>query len=489
MTADVLHIAPPDNKERENGAYRTPPYNMQAEQALLGALLTNNDAVHRLPDNFAESCFYFPVHGRIYAAIKRFHDKGLVATPVTLKSFFEDDEGLKEAGGAAYLAELATLSAAIASVESYAADIYENSLKRHLIAISGDISSRAYASDMEDPAVAQIEDAERALYNIADAGSEKSFVPLSASLAEAVARAEAAHKRDSSLSGIDTGFDDLNYMLGGFQDSDLVILAGRPSMGKTALAVNLAMNGCEALSKPGEEKKSVGFFSLEMSAEQLAARMMAMESGVNSARMRAGTLEDEEFLGLVEANKRLYSMPFFIDDTPALSVSAVRARARRLKRKHNLGLLVVDYLQLLRGTAKSSEANRVQEVSEITQGLKAVAKELHIPVIALSQLSRNVENREDKRPQLSDLRESGSIEQDADIVLFIFREEYYVERTMPADHETEKYQRWQENMERCKNIAEVIIAKHRHGPVGAVRLSFDPNTTKFGPADQVPWEE
>jgi replicative DNA helicase len=479
--------------ERKQEEYRTLPYNVQAEQSLLGALLTDNELAYRVGDSFRPDCFYEPAHGRIYEAILQFRNKGLIATPVTLRQYFDKDAALESAGGGAYLGRLASLAMGVVNIESYANTVYELWLKRSLIRLGEEIVNRAHEETIEEPAAKQIEQAEQALFKLAESGqSEKSFVALSDSLAEAIERAEKAHKRSGAVSGIDTGFDDLNYMLGGFHDSDLLILAGRPSMGKTALAINLALNACRNLVEAagGLEQgnrsvlPSVGFFSLEMSAEQLAARMIAMESGVNSSRMRAGTLPDEEFMKIVDANRTLYRLPFFIDDTPALSIAAVRNRARRLKRRHNLALLVVDYLQLLRGTAKSSEANRVQEVSEITQGLKAVAKELNIPVIALSQLSRSVESREDKRPQLSDLRESGSIEQDADVVLFIYRDEYYVERRQPPEHETEKHKKWQEEMERCRNLSEVLIAKHRHGPIGKVMLAFDANTTKFGTPDR-----
>ena len=474
------------DEERNQTSYRTLPYNVQAEQSLLGAILTDNEAIHRVGDNFTSECFYEPAHTRIYDAILGLTRKNVVATPVTLRQFFENDEEFAASGGGgAYLIGLASGAIGVPNVESYASTVYELWLKRNLIRLGEDVAGRAYKESLDSPAATQIEEAEKELFRLAESGqTQRAFVPLVDSLSEALNRAKLAHKQNGALSGIDTGFDDMNYMLGGLHDSDLLILAGRPSMGKTAFAVNLAMNSCRSLYEIAQKNgdatpKSVGFFSLEMSAEQLAGRMMAMESGVNSSQMRTGGLSEDDFLKIVDANHSLYKLPFFIDDTPALSIAAVRSRCRRLKRRHNLGFLIVDYLQLLRGGSKASEANRVQEVSEITQGLKALAKELNIPVLALSQLSRTVESRDDKRPQLSDLRESGSIEQDADIVMFIYRDQYYVERREPPEHEAEKYKKWQEDMERCRDVTEILIAKHRHGPIGKVRLAFDSNTTKF----------
>ncbi|MET0154814.1 MAG: replicative DNA helicase [Rickettsiales bacterium] len=476
--------------ERSQTAYRALPYNVQAEQSLLGAVLANNGLLHRISDAFSGECFYQPVHAAIYETIQGLRSKGLIATPVTLRQFFHNHEGLAALGGASYLAELASTSVGMSDVESYASTVYELWLKRNLISLGESVVERAYKESLDSPASSQIEEAEKELFRLAESGqTQKAFVPLSESLGEALRRAELAHKRNGSLSGIDTGFDDLNYMLGGLHDSDLLILAGRPSMGKTAFAINLAINACRSMYGSDVREgiktpRSVGFFSLEMSSEQLAGRMMSMESGVNSSQMRSGGMSEDDFLKIVDANHALYKLPFYIDDTPALTISAVRSRCRRLKRRHNLSFVVVDYLQLLRGTAKSSEFSRVQEVSEITQGLKALAKELNIPVLALSQLSRTVESRDDKRPQLSDLRESGSIEQDADAVMFIYRDQYYVERREPPEHETEKYKKWQQDMERCRNLSEILIAKHRHGPIGKVKLSFDANTTKFGTPDQ-----
>jgi len=465
--------------------YRTLPHNTQAEQALLGAVITNNDAINRVGEYLKPEHFYEPVHQRIYESILKFVDRGIIATPVTLKNHFDKDEALIDVGGAEYLVRLAGMSVAIINLEAYGKIIYDLAVRRHLIEIGEDVVNDAYEQKIDSNAKDQIEAAEQKLFNLASEGSgETGFQSLKVSLIEAINKADAAFKRTESISGIATHFTDLDNLLGGLQNSDLLILAGRPSMGKTAFSINMAVNAAKFMldnhkGEEGEHPPSVGFFSLEMSSEQLAARMIAMESGVDSSKMRTGNLTDDEFAQLVQGNKELHKLPFFMDDTPALSISALRTRARRLKRKHNLGLLIVDYLQLLKGSSKSSEASRVQEVSEITQGLKAVAKELNIPVIALSQLSRAVEQREDKRPQLSDLRESGSIEQDADIVMFIYREEYYEERKKPSDSESEKMAQWQANMETCQNITEIIIAKQRHGPIGTAKLYFSSRTTKF----------
>jgi replicative DNA helicase len=465
--------------------YRKQPFNIQAEQALLGSIITNNEALNRVGDYLRPEHFYEPVHQRIYDSVLKFFDRGIIATPVTLKNHFDKDEALADIGGAEYLARLAGLSIAIINLEAYGRIVYDLAVRRNLILIGEDIVNDAFDKEIELTAKEQIEAAEQQLFNLASEGiGDSGFKPLKVSLIEAINRADAAFKRVEKLSGVQTGFNDLDQLLGGLQNSDLLILAGRPSMGKTAFAINVAVNACKAMlnnhkGADGELPPSVGLFSLEMSSEQLAARMIAMESGVDSSKMRVGSLTDDEFAKLVQGNKELHKLPFFLDDTPALSISALRTRARRLKRKNNLGVLVIDYLQLLKGSSKASEANRVQEVSEITQGLKAIAKELNIPVIALSQLSRAVEQRDDKRPQLSDLRESGSIEQDADVVMFIYREEYYEERKKPSDSDGVKMAEWQAKMESCQNITEIIIAKQRNGPIGTAKLFFSAKTTKF----------
>ena len=480
-----------DSDDDSLESYRKLPYNVKAEQALLGAILTNNEMINRVADYLKPEHFYEPVHQRIYSAIQRLHDRGLIATPVTLKNQFDKDEALAELGGAEYLAKIAGRSIAIINLEDYGKIIFDMAVRRTLIDLGSDIVNEAYDNEIDKTARDQIEAAEQNLFNLASEGvGEKGFTHLKTSLIEAINRADVAHKREEKLSGVPTSFRDFDELLGGLQDSDLIILAGRPSMGKTAFSINLAVNACKNLlensKKTGDADNppSVGFFSLEMASEQLAARMIAMESGVDSSRMRVGSLTDDEFAQIVRANKNLYNIPFYMDDTPALSIASLRTRARRLKRKKNLSLLIVDYLQLLRGVSKSSEGSRVQEVSEITQGLKAVAKELNIPVIALSQLSRAVESREDKRPQLSDLRESGSIEQDADVVMFIYREEYYEARKQPPENENEKFLQWQARMSECQNVTEIIIAKQRNGPIGTAKLFFNSGTTKFEDLDE-----
>lgn len=475
--------------EKEELSYREVPYNIQLEQQLLGAVLTDNNALNQISDFFLPEHFYVEVHQRIFAKILEMNAKGMPSTPVTLKAHFDSDPALETEGGAGYLVKIAGLASNIINVKEFATILHNYAISRDLIHVGENIVNTAYDAKGDEPANRQIEVAEQELFNLANTGVvDRGFTALSVSLTQSIETANAAAKREDAISGVPTGFIDLDKFLGGMQKSDLIILAARPSMGKTALAMNLAINGCKALYKEHEEsngeveKKAVGFFSLEMSSEQLATRLLSMETGIGSNNIRRGNLKKgqygDEFEKLVRANQELYQLPLFIDDTPALSISAVRTRARRLKRKHNLGLLVIDYLQLLRGTTVVSQNNRVQEVSEITMGLKAIAKELDIPVIALSQLSRKVEERDDKRPQLADLRESGSIEQDADIVLFLYRAAYYKARQKPQEG-TDKFVAWQEEMDQINNLSEVIISKHRNGPIGTVELHFDGMTTKF----------
>jgi replicative DNA helicase len=490
--ANISEFAKLDNIISENQInFRVMPHNVQAEQFLLGALLCNNDLINRISDFFLSEHFFEPVHQKIYDAITLLTERAVTASPVTLKNYFDKDESLKEIGGAHYLVKLASLSTTIINVLDYARIIYDLAVRRKLIDIGENIVNDAYNKEIEVTPIKQIELAEQELFHLASDGIEgnSGFKQIKSSLTDAVNRISLAFKNREKVTGISTGFVDMDDLLAGFQNSDLVILAGRPSMGKTAFAVNLALNCCMFLyenfinnKKDIQEEKitapSVGFFSLEMSSEQLSARMLAMVSEVNSSKLRSGHITDDDFSKILNATKQLQLIPFFIDDTPAISIAALRTRARRLKRKNNLSLLVIDYLQLIRGTSKSSEGNRVQEISEITQGLKAIAKELNIPVIALSQLSRAVEQREDKRPLLSDLRESGSIEQDADIVMFIYRDEYYVSRKEPREG-TEEHAKWQEEMDLVMNVAEVIVSKQRNGPIGNVKLHFNSNTTKF----------
>ena len=439
--------------------------------------------------------FYDPVHARIFETAAARIAKNNLASPVTLKAFLEDDAGLAELGGPAYLVRLAGAAISSFAVRDYAEMIYDLAIRRELINVGNDIAAKAARVDVDSEPREQIVEAEQKLYALAEQGqTEQGFQSFLTAVTDAVKVANAAYQREGGLAGVSTGLVDMDKKLGGLHRSDLLILAGRPSMGKTSLATNVAFNIARAYKKgitaSGEEGAVdggvVGFFSLEMSAEQLATRILSEVAEIPSNQIRRGDFTESEFRRIVDAAKELEAAPLFIDDTPALPISQLAARARRLKRTHGLDALFVDYLQLVRGTGRSE--NRVNEISEITMGLKAIAKELDIPVIALSQLSRQVENREDKRPQLSDLRESGSIEQDADVVMFVFREEYYKEREKPGDHELEKMGIWQEEMERLHGKAEVVIGKQRHGPIGTVELSFEGQFTRFGNLIK-PWQQ
>ena len=470
------------------------PHNVEAEQQLLGAILTNNDVYDRISSLVKPLHFFDPVHQRIFERMAARIQKNALASPVTLKPFFEDDQGLKDLGGPAYLVRLAGSAISAYAARDYAQMIYDLAVRRELIGLGRDISAKAAKVEVDSEPRDQIIEAEQRLYNLGEQGvADRGFQSFLKAVTDAVNMANAAYQRDGGLAGISTGLVDLDKKLGGLHPSDLLILAGRPSMGKTSLATNIAFNIAKAYKRGRKPDGSdgtveggvVGFFSLEMSAEQLAARILSEASEVPSEQIRRGDMTEGEFRRFVEAAKALESCPLYIDDTPALPISQVAARARRLKRTQGLDVLIVDYLQLLKG---SSKENRVQEVSEITQGLKAIAKEMNIPVIALSQLSRQVENRDDKRPQLSDLRESGSIEQDADVVMFVYREEYYKEREKPGDHELEKMAQWQGVMEQVHGKAEVIIGKQRHGPIGSVELSFEGRFTRFGNLVQA-WQQ
>jgi replicative DNA helicase len=461
------------------------PQNIEAEQQLLGAILTNNDVYDRISSLVKPEHFYDPVHQRIFERASARIVKNALASPVTLKPFFEDDAGLRELGGPAYLVRLAGAAISAYAARDYAQMIYDLAVRRELIGLGRDIAARAAKVEVDSEPREQIIEAEQRLYKLGEQGvAERGFQSFLKAVTAAVDVANAAYQRDGGLAGISTGLIDLDKKLGGLHPSDLLILAGRPSMGKTSLATNIAFNIAKVhkrgrLPDGGEgsvEGGVVGFFSLEMSAEQLAARILSEAAEIPSEQIRRGDMTEGEFRRFVEAAKALETCPLYIDDTPALPISQVAARARRLKRTHGLDVLIIDYLQLLKG---SSKENRVQEVSEITQGLKAIAKELNIPVIALSQLSRQVESREDKRPQLSDLRESGSIEQDADVVMFVYRDEYYKEREKPGDHELDKMAQWQAVMEQVHGKAEVIIGKQRHGPIGSVELAFEGQFTRF----------
>ena len=479
---------------------REPPHNFEAEQALLGAILINNAAYQRVAEFLRPEHFADPLHGKLYDSLARLIERGQVVSAVTLKTYVEQDEDMKAVGGAAYLARLAAASVHVIDAAAFGRAVHDLYLRRQLIDIGETVVNGAFSSDVEETALAQIEVAEKKLYDLASTGqTEGGFRPFRAALAESMVAAEAAYHRAGQLTGVATGLFQLDQLLGGLHKSDLIILAGRPSMGKSSLATNIGFSAARAYREDIVDGAPrvvdgavVGFFSLEMSAEQLATRMISEQAAIPSEKIRKGELISSDFDRVLSVSHELEHLNFFIDDTPALSIAALRTRARRLKRTHGLGLLIVDYLQLLAPSGKSRQENRVQEVSEITRGLKTLAKELDVPVLALSQLSRAVEQREDKRPQLADLRESGSIEQDADVVMFIYRDEYYLMREEPKRRTDESDQRfnerhdaWKQRCEQMYGKAEVIVAKQRHGPTGIVRLAFEGQFTKFDnlPAD------
>jgi replicative DNA helicase len=468
----------------ETPTFRAPPHNVEAEQALLGAILVNNEACDRVSSFLKADHFFDPLHGRIYDYAAKLIWAGKRATPITLKTFFQSDEPVGDLTVPQYLGRLAANATTIINAEDYGRTIYDLAIRRQLIQIGEDMVNVAFDAPIDAPPAVQIEDTEQKLYELAETGKYGSgFEPFTTALTDAIDMAANAYRRDGGLSGLATGFNDLDQRMGGLQPSDLIIVAGRPSMGKTALATNIAYHVARSYRRDPESEAAVdgavvGFFSLEMSAEQLATRIISEQSYIPSERIRRGRIEADEFDRIVEASQELQNLPLYIDQTGGITVAQLAARARRLKRQRDVGLIVVDYLQLLSGSSRRASEGRVQEVSEITTGLKALAKELHVPVLALSQLSRQVEQREDKRPQLADLRESGSIEQDADVVLFVFREEYYVERRQPREN-TEEHKLWQAEMDLVTGKAEVIIGKQRHGPTGTLRLQFTPEFTRF----------
>jgi replicative DNA helicase len=465
--------------------YRVAPNNIDAEQALLGAILVNNDAYYRVSDFLEPGHFFEDLHRRIYEIATTLIKSGKVATPITLKTFLGD----QDLGGVTvsqYLARLAAEATTVINAEDYGRTVYDLAIRRSLISIGEGMVNVAYDAPVESSPRSQIEETERKLYELAETGKyDGGFQRFSDALTTAIDMAANAFKREGKLSGTATGLADLDRMMGGLQPSDMIIIAGRPGMGKTALATNIAFNVAKDYAfekQPDGSHKTVnggvvGFFSLEMSAEQLATRIIAEQSGIPSYKIRRGDIREDDFYKLTDVARDLQAMPLYIDQTGGLGIAQLAARARRLKRQRGLDLLVVDYLQLLSGSAKKGE-NRVQELTEITTGMKALAKELNVPILALSQLSRQVEQRDDKRPQLSDLRESGSIEQDADVVMFVFREEYYLKNKEPKPG-TEEHFKWQSDMDQAHGRAEVIIGKQRHGPTGTVQLAFQAEVTRF----------
>ncbi|UPJ54888.1 replicative DNA helicase [Bradyrhizobium sp. 192] len=490
--SNVLKLAP----EPGTPAYRSAPHNIEAEQSLLGAILVNNDAFYRVSDFLEPKHYFEPLHQTIYETAASLIRMGKIATPVTLKTFLPADTDVGGMTIGQYLARLAAEATTIINAQDYGRTIYDLALRRDLIGIGEDMVNVAYDAPVDFAPRAQIEDAERRLYELAESGRyDGGFQKFSQALAVAVDLAAKAFQRDGKLSGISTGMRDLDTKMGGLQHSDLIIVAGRPGMGKTSLATNIAYNVAQAyvpeLQADGTMKAAnggvIGFFSCEMSADQLATRIVAERTGVPSSHIRRGGISEADFEKIREVSIELQSLPFYVDATGGLSIAQLMARARRLKRQKGLDLLVIDYIQLLSGSGKRSD-NRVQEITEITTSLKALAKELNVPVIALSQLSRQVESRDDKRPQLSDLRESGSIEQDADVVLFVYREEYYLAMKEPRPG-TPEHEKWQLDMSLAHGKAEVIIGKQRHGPTGTVDLAFEASITRFGdlaPDSQLP---
>ena len=468
------------------------PKNIEAEQALLGALLANNKTFEKVSEFLQAKHFADPIHNKIFEVISKLITKGHVADVITLKNYFEQDGSLDEVGGYKYLIRLADSVTPLANAEYYAQFIYDKYLRRELIATGFDIVNSATKEDVDSDASQQIEEAEKKLYELSNQGEHQTgFVDFGKALEGSLERIEKAYQQDGKISGIPTGLDALDAKTGGLNNTDLIILAGRPAMGKTALATNIAYNAADyfAHEKNVDPKsRGVAFFSLEMSADQLASRILSTVTQTNGHRMRTGELDNAEVTRIAAAVRELQEIPLYIDDTPGLNIGAIRTRARRLKRSKGLGLVVIDYIQLISGgMSKKSEGNRVQELSEISRGLKILAKELQVPVIALSQLNRGVESRDDKRPLMSDLRESGSIEQDADIVMFVFRENYYIKNEEPKikagetpEHFQKRTEEWNQRCRETQNIGEVIIGKQRHGPTGTVKLFWNGDFAQFG---------
>ncbi|MEW5421836.1 replicative DNA helicase [Amorphus sp. 3PC139-8] len=491
MATSALSLA------NETAAARMAPHNVEIERQLLGAILVNNETFYRVTDFLEPGHFFIEQHRSIYEKSAQLIRAGKIASPITVKTFFPAEAKIGEVPITQYLLRLAADATTIINAEDYGRTLMDLALRRSLISIGEDMVNVAYDSPIDQTPRHQIEEVERRLFSLAESGRfEGGFGSFSDALTLAIDMAAAAYERDGHLSGISTGLVDMDRQMGGLQPSDLVILAGRPAMGKTSLATNIAFNIAKAYraeDQPDGTTKTidggiVGFFSLEMSSEQLATRILAEQSGVSSSKIRRGDIDEEQFARLAATAQEMRTLPLFIDQSGGLTIGQLAARARRLKRQRGLDVLVIDYLQLLQGSGKRSSDSRVQEITEITTGLKALAKELNVPVLALSQLSRQVEARDDKRPQLADLRESGSIEQDADMVMFVFREEYYLKSRMPKEG-TEEFFEWQAQMDQVSGRAEVIIGKQRHGPTGTVNLQFDAEVTRFSslaPDDHLP---
>ena len=453
------------------------PSNIEAEQSLIGSVLVNNDIIDEISNIVNAGKFFDPIHRKIYEVIETLNNKGMIANPITLKNYFEKDSGLNEVGGVDYLVKLTRFSSSIKQAIDYAKIIHEMYVKRELIFISDGISDQAKDEQIEKTGENIIEDAEKSLFDLAERGNfSQTFLKFNQAIDQTIEMATLAMKSDQGIVGVPTGLSDLDEKLGGLHKSDLIIIAGRPSMGKTALATNIAYYAAKHM-QDNNEKGSVAFFSLEMSSEQLSTRILSEQARISSHEIRTGKATEETLNRYIETSRNIYDLPLYIDETPAIAISTLSNRARRIKRLFGLKLIVVDYIQLMRTNSNRMDG-RVQEISEITQGLKALAKELNVPVVALSQLSRAVEQRDDKKPQLSDLRESGSIEQDADVVLFVYREEYYLEKKEPKQGSIE-HAEWQSKMSDIYGQAELIVGKHRHGSTGVVHVEFEGMFTKF----------
>ena len=463
-------------KLTDNSIDQKQPSNIEAEQALLGSILVNNDIIDEVSTIINPTSFYDPAHTKIYEVIETLNNKGMIANPITLKNYFEKDDMLNEVGGTEYLVKLTRFSASTKQAIDYAKVIHEMYLRRELVLISDNLSSETLNSK-EQNAEKIIESTEKSLFDLAERGSfSQSFLKFNQALDQTIEMATLAMKNDKGIVGVPTGLTDLDEKLGGLHKSDLVILAGRPSMGKTALATNIAYHAAQNIMGK-QEKSSVAFFSLEMSSEQLSTRILSEQARIKSDDIRRGKVTEEEINRYIETSRNIYNLPLFIDETPAITIATLSNRAIRIKRLFGVSLIVVDYIQLMRSSLNKNEG-RVQEISEITQGLKALAKEINVPVLALSQLSRAVEHRDDKQPQLADLRESGSIEQDADVVMFVYREAYYLERKQPKLGSIE-HAEWQSKMNDVNGLADIILGKQRHGPTGTIKVEFEGIYTKF----------
>ena len=454
------------------------PCNIEAEQAVIGSILVSNDIYDEISPIIDSNKFFDPIHAKIFETIENLISKGLLANPITLKNYFENNEGLKELGGQEYLIKITKFSTSSKQAIDYANIVQEMHVRRELIKISESVLHQASNSnEISTSGEEMIQQAEKSLFDLAERGHfNQSFMKFENALKQTIEMAKSAYQNDEGIVGVPTGLTDLDSRLGGMHKQDLVIIAGRPSMGKTALATNIAFHAAKNIEKKGL-KSTVAFFSLEMSSEQLSTRILSEQSRIRSNDIRRGKVSEKEFEQFIETSKNIFELPLYIDETPAITITAISNRSRRIKRLFGLELIVVDYIQLMK-SSWNKDYNRVQEISEITQGLKALAKELDVPVLALSQLSRAVEQRDDKKPQLADLRESGSIEQDADVVMFVYREAYYLERKEPALGSIE-HAEWQQKMDEISRLAEIMISKQRHGPTGNVKVEFEAMYTKF----------